>query len=171
MGIIKLRMIWKNITFDLILHALLLFIFLSIFLFLIIVKLEREQVINSLKGQLQSFAQQLKSQVDNEALVKFGNVLLASYEEEAAETKRHNDRLRYIIIAIAVLLTVALIFLGIRWRNELDFKTLAIENTIVFILIALLEGFFFFTIVLNFEPTSSVELQRVLLQSLLKELN
>ena len=134
--------------------------------------MERTQVLSSLKEPLNSLASNLKESINNKEIVdKFGQVLVATHQEESEKTKHNNDRLLYIVIAIGILLTVALLFLGMRWYKKLDFKTIALENLIVFMLIAALEVFFFFKVAIKYEPTSSEELQRDLYKSMITELD
>lgn len=167
---IKLKMLWKNITFDLILHALLLFIFLAIFLFVIIVKIEKDEAINALKSPVNEISASLVTKmndlgIDKRVVHQFGKQLERMHSTQKCETKMNNKSLLYIVIAIGVLMAIALIFFGMRWSQNLNFKQIAIENIVIFVMIAALEVFFFLTVAMKYQPIESSDLQKTLLES------
>lgn len=169
-----------SLSVDITLHILILFTFLSVFFFLYISKLEKD----NLNGIIQSAVSdntasiltsldKIQTKIPNDIKVnwkelqKYSDKFIADSKNESPNIKKNNERLMWtsgIFIGVMMIVLITMIIVGrFVLHYDLGLKHILIMNLIIFSIAGLLEFLFFKYVASQYIPvTPDVAINEVL---------
>lgn len=172
------KIITVNSTINLVLHALILFTFLSIFYFFYITPLVKQTFKNELSNIVDnSLSDTIKNLKQNATFSVFlKNIPLdnisANYSKEDNAVTAINNGVQNVVITINVLIWISYIVIVIllKKRHNTPILYIILENICVFILIGIIEYLFFSYIASKYIPVEPSFMINYFIQSLLNKL-
>lgn len=166
--------IQANYGVNIILHVLILFTFLKVFFFTYASSLEKKNIDKSIKNIIKDQINIFLTNIDNwdkkissipkYSTIKWNNVnnmagdLIANSQEEDPKIQKNNKDLKKvsfgIIIGLFIVLVIVIFYLMFIKKYKIHFKSIIIENLIIFLFVGIIEYFFFTRIVINYIPVT-----------------
>jgi hypothetical protein len=165
-----------NIT----LHVLILSVFLTCFFFLYISDIEKDtvqsQLKNAIEKQVPIALKNIKDESDKlniSAQIHWDNIdqiatdMPKKYENGDPQLKKHNRNLLNICIGAIIVLFIFLIgtiaYFKLYKKFDIKFKSILIDNLVIFFFIGIIEFLFFKYIALNYVPVKASNLSSSLI--------
>jgi hypothetical protein len=162
------------------LHVLILLIFLTCFFFLYISQVEKDTIQNELKNAIKKQVPVALENIKNEsdklgisAQIRWDNIdqvaidMPKKYENGDPQLKKHNRNLLNICIVAIIILTLFLLgticYFKLYRKFDIRFKSILIDNLVIFFFIGIIEFLFFKYIALNYVPVKASNLSSSLI--------
>jgi len=157
----------SNYNLNVGLHILILFTFLTILFFLYISKVEKNVINNNLTDMINKYIPKLLDQINN---VKEFNmkddkniynyaIKIQNESKNSFPQVTQNNRLLFTAIVIIIIFSLSLILTYIYFKvfkhEEIDLRSIFIENVLIFSFVGIIEFLFFNNIVSQYSPTNA----------------